>query len=61
MECMELFRHVTADDSIAAHADRLVLEFVVMELTEPPAAQLTKMADDGSLSTVIAKVSMVLK
>ncbi|KAK5971846.1 KH domain-containing protein [Trichostrongylus colubriformis] len=35
-------------DSAAALADQLVLEFLVMELTEPPAAQLAKTAGDGA-------------
>ncbi|KAK6037326.1 hypothetical protein COOONC_25169 [Cooperia oncophora] len=37
-----------ATESAAALADQLVLEFLVMELTEPPAAQLAKTAGDGA-------------
>uniref|UniRef100_W6NJE9 C. briggsae CBR-GLD-1 protein n=1 Tax=Haemonchus contortus TaxID=6289 RepID=W6NJE9_HAECO len=37
-----------ATESAATLADQLVLEFLVMELTEPPAAQLAKTAGDGA-------------
>ncbi|KJH50758.1 KH domain protein [Dictyocaulus viviparus] len=45
---MELIRQGRVGDNAAALADQLVLEFLVMELTEPPAAQLAKMAGDGA-------------
>lgn len=49
IERMELTRQGIGRtaDSAAALADQLVLEFLVMELTEPPAAQLAKTAGDG--------------
>ncbi|KAJ1369123.1 hypothetical protein KIN20_030521 [Parelaphostrongylus tenuis] len=47
-ESRELHRHIRTGDCVAAaHADQLVLEFVVKELTEPPAAQQLKIAGDG--------------
>ncbi|VDP31894.1 unnamed protein product [Heligmosomoides polygyrus] len=50
IERMELTRQGIGRtaDSAAALADQLVLEFLVMELTEPPAAQLAKTAGDGA-------------
>ncbi|RCN41750.1 hypothetical protein ANCCAN_12291 [Ancylostoma caninum] len=37
-----------AGENAAALADQLVLEFLVVELTEPQAAQLAKTAGDGA-------------
>ncbi|VDM52065.1 unnamed protein product [Angiostrongylus costaricensis] len=47
-ESVELIRHGTAGDSSAALVDQLVLEFLCLELNEPPAAHLAKMAGDGA-------------
>uniref|UniRef100_A0A0K0D538 KH domain-containing protein n=1 Tax=Angiostrongylus cantonensis TaxID=6313 RepID=A0A0K0D538_ANGCA len=47
-ERVEPIRHGTAGDSSAALVDQLVLEFLCMELNEPPAAQLAKQAGDGA-------------
>uniref|UniRef100_A0A0K0DDR1 KH domain-containing protein n=1 Tax=Angiostrongylus cantonensis TaxID=6313 RepID=A0A0K0DDR1_ANGCA len=47
-ESVELIRHGTTGDSSAALVDQLVLEFLCMELNEPPAAHLAKMAGDGA-------------
>ncbi|KAJ1350684.1 hypothetical protein KIN20_006543 [Parelaphostrongylus tenuis] len=41
-ERVELIQHSTAGNRMAALADQLVLEFLVMELTEPPAAHLAR-------------------
>ncbi|VDM55915.1 unnamed protein product [Angiostrongylus costaricensis] len=45
---VEPIRHDTTDDYYAAFVDQLVLEFLCMELNEPPAAQLAKKAGDGA-------------
>ncbi|WKY02585.1 hypothetical protein Q1695_016114 [Nippostrongylus brasiliensis] len=49
-ERVEMARQVVGRpaDSAASLADQLVLEFLVMELTEPPAAHLAKTAGDGA-------------
>ncbi|KAJ1360668.1 hypothetical protein KIN20_019695 [Parelaphostrongylus tenuis] len=49
MEHVELIQHGRTDDSMAALADQLVLEFLILEITEPPAAHLARMAGTESV------------
>ncbi|KAJ1374730.1 hypothetical protein KIN20_037487 [Parelaphostrongylus tenuis] len=51
----DLLQHVTTSDNSSGHADKLLQEFVVLELTETPAAQLAKMTGDGAWNEFIRK------
>ncbi|KAJ1355447.1 hypothetical protein KIN20_012844 [Parelaphostrongylus tenuis] len=55
MEHVELPRHIRADYDFAAHADKLVLNFIVLELTEPPPAQLARLTGDEAYLQFIRK------
>ncbi|KAJ1371525.1 hypothetical protein KIN20_033490 [Parelaphostrongylus tenuis] len=54
-EHTEVLQHITTSDNSAGHADRLLQEFVMLELTESPAAKLAKTTSDGAWTEFIRK------